>query len=159
MRGNSWRRRDRGADLVEGRRDLGHAGVADQSLPSQQLIGDRRLGERHETARLGGQAHDACAAVRGVAHPVDVAGRMELLDEEACGLLRHPRLSREIHDPAAVIGDPRQQSCLSRRDVMRTGIHDRLERALLEATVGGEQLDAEPRVGCHDRDDRQKLGR
>jgi hypothetical protein len=62
-------------------------------------------------ARLGllaplGDPDQPGPGVGGIGHPLDVAGLLELVDEEARGLLGHLRGLRQVGEPAAVLVDP-----------------------------------------------------
>jgi hypothetical protein len=98
-------------------------------------------GRRDDRLRPGGQPGQAGAAVGGVGDAFDVAGRLELLDQEGGALLGDPGLLGELGDAGAVRADPGRHAGLGEGDVGDAGCHDGLEGALLQRPVGDEEQD------------------
>ena len=107
---------------------------------------DFRVRDRHELVCLGRQTHEPGPTVCRIRDPLDIAVRLQLLDEERCTLLGDAGLLGQLRDPRAVGTDPSHDPGLGRGDVGDAGGDDSIMCSLLQRSVRDEQQDAEIRL-------------
>ena len=115
------------------------------------LLGDLGLDLPGDGLRLtapGRDPHQSGPGVRRVRHPLDVPTTLELVDQEARGLLGHLRALGQLGEPRAVGPDPGEQAALRERH-LEAGVPESRQHALLDRAVRDEEQDADMRLVGH----------
>jgi uncharacterized protein (TIGR03083 family) len=105
--------------------------------------GDRRRRDLGHGEAASGEPDEPCPPVSGIRDALDVAVPLELVHQEAGGLLGDPGLLGELGEPAALRCEPSGQARLCRRDVVEPGRRQRLEHPRLHRPVRHEQEQAD----------------
>ena len=84
--------------------------------------------------------------VRRVRPTFDVAGRDQLIDKGAGGLLGHLRLLSQLGEPGAVRTDPLHDPCLRQRDRV-SRVQNGCQHATLDRSVGDEHQRRHVEIG------------
>src|SRR6478609_3355215 len=105
--------------------------------------GDLGGAYRNGLGAAGCDAYQPGPAVRGICHAFDVAGPLELIDQEAGGLLGDLGSLGEFGEPRAVWPDPLKYACLCSCEVVEPGGGQGGEHSVLQSPVGDEQQQPE----------------
>ncbi len=123
----------------QGLPELCHPPPTEVGRPLALHLGDDRVGHLLGGQRPRRQAHQPGPPVGRVRHPRDIPGLLELVDQEARGLLGDLRLLGQLGQPGAGGPDALQDAGLGGREVVEAGLRERGEDPVLQRPVGEEQ--------------------
>jgi hypothetical protein len=92
--------------------ELSHAALADVLGPLVFDLRDDGRCKRQRLAATFGDPYQTCAGIGGVGNALYIAGPLQLIDQEACGLLGDGRLLGKVGEPTAARRDALKDACL-----------------------------------------------